>query len=211
MNVKLALDRIVEFEQEREKLRQQNKRKKEKVEEVEEMISPLHILEILNAKPKLKFMVIKQYLLNKLQIQDLEIRKNTVLVDKNVQKIKQTRDEIKQLRETTINFNMKKKQCDSCTDELTLPTIHFMCGHTFHDRCIPVDEKGQRLCEKCIGQYKSLLEQREQMNNLDEDAFNSELQSTAKRYHVVSNYYGKGLFTDLKFKEEEEGEEDSLL
>ena len=48
------------------------------------------------------------------------------------------------------------------------------------------------------------------MNTLDEEAFNSELQNSAKRYHVVSNYYGKGLFTDVKFKEEEEEDEDGL-
>jgi hypothetical protein len=60
----MALDFIIEKEKDKDKK--------------EEIISPLLVLEILKSKPHLKFKVIKQYLLNRLDIQDRQIRKNTV-------------------------------------------------------------------------------------------------------------------------------------
>ena len=46
----------------------------------------------------LKFKVIKKYLLGRLEVQDKEIRKKNELVTKNMDKIKQMRSEIKDLK-----------------------------------------------------------------------------------------------------------------
>ena len=68
-------------------------------------MSPLLVLEILQNKPmigksgqNLKFKVIKKYLLGRLEVQDKEIRKKNELVTKNMDKIKQMRSEIKDLK-----------------------------------------------------------------------------------------------------------------
>lgn len=42
----------------------------------EEVISPLLVLEILQSRPNLKFSVIKNYLINRLEVQDRITRKN---------------------------------------------------------------------------------------------------------------------------------------
>ena len=68
-----------------EKDKEKNKDKKD------EVLSPLLVLEILQNKPKLKFSVIKTYLVNRLEVQDRVIRKNSKQVDENTQKIKQMR------------------------------------------------------------------------------------------------------------------------
>lgn len=54
----------------------------------DEVLSPLLVLEILQNKPKLKFSVIKKYLVNRLEVQDRVIRKNSKQVDENTSKIK---------------------------------------------------------------------------------------------------------------------------
>lgn len=69
----MALDFIIEKEKDKDKK--------------EEIISPLLVLEILKSKPQLKFKVIKQYLLNRLEIQDRFIRKNTAQVEENMKRI----------------------------------------------------------------------------------------------------------------------------
>jgi|TARA_B110000285_G_C15042823_1_gene572700 vacuolar protein sorting-associated protein 11 len=109
----------------------------------EEILSPLLVLEILQSKPNLKFKVIKKYLLNRLEVQDRIIRKNNKAVDANMEKIKTMRNEIHELKTQAKNFNQKK--CPACEEPLTLPTIHFMCGHTYHDTCIDADN-GKRHC-----------------------------------------------------------------
>lgn len=117
IEIKKALDFIIAQENGKEKK--------------EEILSPLLVLEILKSRPNLKYKVIKQYLLNRLEIQDGLIVKNTAQVNENMEKIKKMRNEIHDLKTQAKNFNPKK--CDSCQNALQTPTIHFMCGHTFHD------------------------------------------------------------------------------
>ena len=71
-----------------EKEKEKNKDKKD------EVLSPLLVLEILQNKPRLKFSVIKKYLVNRLEVQDKVTRKNQFQVEENMQKIKQMRQEI---------------------------------------------------------------------------------------------------------------------
>ena len=68
-----------------EKDKEKNKDKKD------EVLSPLLVLEILQNKPRLKFSVIKKYLVNRLEVQDKVIRKNSKQVEENTHKIKSMR------------------------------------------------------------------------------------------------------------------------
>jgi len=52
---------------------------------------------------------------------------------------------IVQMKRTAKNFD--QRNCTSCEKELTLPTVHFMCGHTYHEYC--VESEGVRKCTKC--------------------------------------------------------------
>jgi hypothetical protein len=60
-------------------------------------------------------------------------------------KIGEMKKEIVELKTTAKNFN--QKECSNCDKKLTLPTVHFMCGHTYHDYC--VESEGKRKCVKC--------------------------------------------------------------
>ena len=77
--------------------------------------------------------MIKEYLLNRLDVQGRVIKKNQEIVKANMEKIKHMNQEILDLKTSAKKFNLKKKHCDSCNEVLGLPAIHFMCGHSFHD------------------------------------------------------------------------------
>ena len=86
-----------------------------------------------------------RYLLERLEQQDKVIKKNNKKVEENVDHINKMKQEIVELKTSAKNFN--QKECSLCDKKLSLPTIHFMCGHTFHDYC--VDSEGKRKCPKC--------------------------------------------------------------
>ena len=101
-------------------------------------------------------------------------------------KIKSMRTEIKDLKTQAKNFNPKK--CDGCQNPLSLPTIHFMCGHTFHDQCIEAENGQTRYCTTCYGDFKDVIEKKERF---DEDAkdpqqFQRDIQNNAKKFHVIA-------------------------
>jgi hypothetical protein len=108
-------------------------------------LSPLLVLEIVQAKKKLKFKVLRKYLLERLKQQDEVIKKSKKKVDENMEQIGKMQTEIVEIRTQARLFS--SKECAHCKDKLALPTIHFMCGHTFHDTC--VESEGVRKCPKC--------------------------------------------------------------
>ena len=117
-------------------------------------------------------------------------------MEENLKKIKDMRSEINDLKTSAKNFNPKK--CDSCSAALSLPTIHFMCGHTFHDQCIESDN-GRRFCGSCVSNFKDIMDKKEQydLQAKDPQQFYRDLNSNAKKFHVVAQYFGRGLFSDL--------------
>ena len=184
-----CMDIIIEAEKEHDKGKDKR----------DEILSPLVVLDILKSNTQLQFKVIKKYLLNRLEVQDKVIRKNKEAVDHNTSKVREMRKEIHELKTTAKNFN--PKTCEMCKEALKLPTIHFMCGHTFHDSCVESDA-GRRFCNTCFGQYKETLDKKEQfdIDAKDPKQFYRDLNRSAKKFHVVAEYFGRGLFSDLNIE-----------
>ena len=63
----------------------------------EEVLNPIMVLEILKSKPKLKFDVLKEYLLERLDKQSTVIRKNTSQLEENMNNIKSLKKSISEL------------------------------------------------------------------------------------------------------------------
>ena len=97
----------------------------------------------------MKFKVLRKYLLDRLKAQDEVIKKSKKKVDENVEQIGKMQQEMVELKTAAKTFS--QKECMLCTKKLSLPTIHFMCGHTFHDYC--VESEGRRRCPKCSTEF----------------------------------------------------------
>ena len=73
--------------------------------------------------------------------------------DDTVSKIDEMRENIARMKRGAKNFDIKN--CSHCEKELTLPTVHFMCGHVYHEYCI--ENEGIRRCNKHReGKYSSI-------------------------------------------------------
>lgn len=89
--------------------------------------------------------MLRKYLLERLKQQDEVIKKSRKKVDENLEQIGKMQTEMVELRTQAKTFS--QKECTLCKKKLSLPTVHFMCGHTFHDYC--VESEGRRKCPKC--------------------------------------------------------------
>ena len=111
------------------------------------ILSPLLVLEILKANQKLPFSIVKSFLLENLKTQQKRIDKHNARKNEEVAKIRNCKQEIAKMKQTAIDFN-NKKTCDHCKRELNLPTVHFMCKHTYCESCVE-DVNGVRKCPNC--------------------------------------------------------------
>lgn len=114
------------------------------------ILSPLLVLEILSSKVDIKFEILSPFLIKKLKDQQKVIKSNLEGdlnkrgevehsgVKQMTERIEQMKEDILRMKRTSKNFG-EQKNCSACDQELKLPTIHFMCGHTYHEFCAEGD------------------------------------------------------------------------
>jgi len=102
------------------------------------------------------------------------------------------KQEIEQLGTKPVVFQARR--CMSCGGGLDLPTIHFLCKHSFHQRCLnKVDEDAE--CPVCAPQNSTIKAIRKrQVESADQhDLFKGELQRSKDRFGIVSEFFGRGV------------------
>lgn len=102
------------------------------------------------------------------------------------------RKEIQDLRTNARIFQLSK--CTACTFTLDLPAVHFMCMHSFHQRCLGDNEKE---CPACAPEYRSVLEMKRSLeqNSKSQDLFFQQVKSSKDGFSVIAQYFGKGIIS----------------
>ncbi len=83
-------------------------------------------------------------------------------------------------------------KCRACPHNLTLPAVHFLCMHSYHQRCVGDDTQ----CPECAPEYSKVRRLKESMkeSGINADRFNKELDGSPDGFNVVAEYFGRGLF-----------------
>ena len=173
------------------------------------ILSPLLVLAILKRNQNLPFRILKSFLLENLKTQQKRIDKHNSRLNEEMTKIRNCKSEIAKMKQTAIDFN-NKKTCDLCKRELNLPTVHFMCKHTYCESCVD-DVNGIRKCPNCNEHNKYLFEIRATyaQNRHDTENFFRELQgagqgdSNKTKFDVIAGYCNKDLFSGINDPQEE--------
>ena len=160
-------------------------------------ISPLLILEITSRNPSLRCSVLKDYMANKLNKLQEKIEKNRKSIGQLNTDVDELRKSLRTLKTTAQLFQLK--ECSECGKKLELPVLHFMCGHTFHDYCVPTAEPTARECPKCAVQAQQILEKKSQLLGqiTNHEQFFKELKDSDMKFDIVAQYFGRGLFAGL--------------
>lgn len=102
------------------------------------------------------------------------------------------RKEIQDLRTNARIFQLSK--CTACTFTLDLPAVHFMCMHSFHQRCLGDNEKE---CPECAPEYRSVMELKRSLeqNSKDQGRFFQQVKTSKDGFSVIAEYFGKGIIS----------------
>lgn len=73
----------------------------------------------------------------------------------------ETAEKLKQVEELTDTEHPKVfhvTRCAICKAQLDLPALHFMCNHSYHQRCVIIKDSSEPLTdeEKSIGVYRKM-------------------------------------------------------
>ncbi|CAK9133372.1 unnamed protein product [Ilex paraguariensis] len=160
--------------------------------ERDDILPPIIVLQALSRNPCLTLSVIKDYVARKLEQESKLIEEDRLAIEKYQEETLAMRKEIQDLRTNARIFQLSK--CTACTFTLDLPAVHFMCMHSFHQRCLGDNEKE---CPECAPEYRSVLEMKRSLeqNSKDQDRFFQLVKSSKDGFSVIAEYFGKGIIS----------------
>lgn len=141
--------------------------------------------------------LVKEYLVRHLSSEGEKIRaaeESIKLYKKETEKIREHMDNLKHNPKV-----FQESKCSGCKCELELPSVHFLCGHSFHLNCFEnySDSNG---CPSCSPQNQRVVEQKQLMEDamltLDSD-FRSQFQESDDVLATVADFFAKGVFKTI--------------
>ncbi|KAF7908891.1 uncharacterized protein EAE98_012449 [Botrytis deweyae] len=105
------------------------------------------------------------------------------------------RQEINELSSKPQTFNATR--CSFCSTQLDLPTVHFLCKHSFHQRCLKNDDEGnvEGDCPTCKKENDTIKAIRRGQEETAErhDLFLDMLGRSGDKFGMVAEFFGRGV------------------
>ncbi|CAI9754493.1 unnamed protein product [Fraxinus pennsylvanica] len=160
--------------------------------ERDDILPPIIVLQTLSRNPCLTLSVIRDYIARKLERESKLIEEDRRAIEKYQEETSTMRKEIQDLRTNARIFQLSK--CTVCTFTLDLPAVHFMCMHSFHQRCLGDNDKE---CPECAPEYRAVLEKKRNLeqNSKNQDQFFQQVRTSKNGFSVIAEYFGKGIIS----------------
>ena len=101
------------------------------------LMAPLQVVQTLSQNPVATMGMLKPYLQETIERERREIAANQRRIASFRQETEQRRSELADLESKPAVFQATR--CSQCALPLELPVVHFLCKHSFHQRCLKTD------------------------------------------------------------------------
>lgn len=158
------------------------------------ILPPLILLPILARNPYLKLSLVREYTMRALNEENRAIGAANDEIKKLQEEIEKSEKTIHRLKTDPLVFQASRDAQTGAA--LELPSVHFMCGHSFNLRSLgDVEEDSEMECPLCQIEHRRLLDvQRSHMAAAaDPDTFYKQLKGAAEGFEVIAEYFGKGI------------------
>ncbi|KAI1184268.1 vacuolar protein sorting protein-like protein [Nemania serpens] len=164
------------------------------------LMAPLQVIQTLGSNPVATMGMIKPYLHETITRERREIATNKRQINSFRKETEEKRVEIAELGTKPAVFQAQR--CPGCGAPLDLPVVHFLCKHSFHQRCLKVDSSAgdgdggdKTECPVCapnnaaVRAMKRGQEERAERHDLFQDA----LSKSDERFKTVAQWFGQGV------------------
>ncbi|KUJ12242.1 vacuolar protein sorting protein-like protein [Mollisia scopiformis] len=161
------------------------------------LMAPLQVIQTLSTNAVATMGMVKTYLQQTIERERKEIASNRRLITSYRTETSDKRQEIADLSNKPQTFN--NTRCASCSSPLYLPTVHFLCKHSFHRHCLnmEVDEDGnvEGPCPNCRKDNDTIRAIRKAQDESADrhDIFLAALAGSRDKFGTISEFYGRGV------------------
>ncbi|XP_051174547.1 vacuolar protein sorting-associated protein 11 homolog [Leptopilina boulardi] len=163
----------------------------------EKLMSPLMVIDALSTSLTCSLGDVRPYLSSVLRTEHEQTQADTKLTEKYRLDTEELKQEIDKIKSSTIIF--QSSRCSACNQDLELPSVHFMCQHSYHQHCFQSFSENENECPACLPDNKKwldIIKAQEQSRDLHE-TFHSLLDRAEDPFSLVADYFGRGVFKKL--------------
>ncbi|KXX75148.1 Vacuolar protein sorting-associated protein 11 [Madurella mycetomatis] len=161
------------------------------------LMAPLQVVQTLSKNSVANMGMIKPYLAKRIERERRDIAENRRLVAQFRSETETRRSEIADLGSKPAVFQATR--CAQCTQQLELPVVHFLCKHSFHQRCLrgglaTGQEAECPLCARDNATIRALKKSQED-NAERHELFKDDLERSEDRFRTVAEWFGRGVMS----------------
>jgi len=165
---------------------------KEILEEIEreKIMPPLAVIQVLSRNGVTSVGLVKEWLLSRVRESRDEIQTDRQLINSYCEETRTKLSQVEELSDRDHPRVFHVTRCSACSGQLDLPSVHFMCNHSYHQRCLAENETE---CPNCARQHGMLREIRRNNERLagQHDLFLSEVEEGG--FNAVAGAFGRGV------------------
>ncbi|KAI6047551.1 hypothetical protein EDC04DRAFT_2618926 [Pisolithus marmoratus] len=157
--------------------------------EREHIMTPLSVVQVLSRNNVASVGLAKGWLMRRIAEGQEEIATDKQLISSYRSETQAKLKQVEELTDTEHPRVFHVTRCSQCNGQLDLPSIHFMCNHSYHQRCLLDDDT---TCPQCARQHGVIQEIRRNNASLanQHELFVSEVQEHG--FYAVASGFGRG-------------------
>ncbi|KAK3304676.1 uncharacterized protein B0T15DRAFT_400127 [Chaetomium strumarium] len=162
------------------------------------LMAPLQVVQTLSKNAVASMGMLKPYLANRIERERKEIAENKRLAAQFRSETETRRAEIADLGSKPAVFQATR--CAQCMGLLELPAVHFLCKHSFHQRCLrsggsgAVEGEECPICARDNATIRALKKSQEE-NAERHELFKDDLDRSEDRFRTISEWFGRGVMS----------------
>lgn len=159
------------------------------------VLPPMYVIQILASRRKIRLGSFKDYLIKQCQQVHEYNTKSFKQMNEAIKETEKMREQLHNLSTQVTVFQSTDCSSETCGKPLDRPSIHFLCLHSYHKRCLG----NYKECPRCSSKNKALqrklkeLEDPTDKQEQFEDEMNQEKAKT-EGYSIVAQHFSKGIF-----------------
>ncbi|XP_071804394.1 vacuolar protein sorting-associated protein 11 homolog [Asterias amurensis] len=161
------------------------------------LLPPLMVVQTLAHNSTATLSVVKDYIIRRLQQENDQISEDERLVKQYREETEKMRVQIEEMKTSAKIFQVSK--CSICNHNLELPSVHFLCQHSYHQHCFESYAENDAECPACAPENHKVMDiirAQEQSKDLHEQ-FHRQLEKSQDGFSVVADYFGRGVFNKV--------------
>ncbi|GAA5850787.1 hypothetical protein JCM9279_003922 [Rhodotorula babjevae] len=157
----------------------------------DKVMPPIKVVQLLSANGNASVGLVREYLKRQLLAEKQEFDSDQALIKSYRTETLKKRREIAELSDPTTPRIFQVTRCSACGGQLDLPGVHFMCRHSYHQRCLGENESQCPNCARTHGVVREIRRNNEQLRGRH-DVFLEEVRGAEDPFAAVAGAFARG-------------------